>query len=146
MSTVETISDYCQARGGLGVLIVLKSEPLRFVDLEDALHISTSTLNKRLGEARDLGLITPEFDESETSVDKVYRISERGQYIVRKMEQLDMLHAYRTMLEMYFQVENGRDELLDWAADEDVMKELARRSGCDPYVDPFGEDLTGYRD
>lgn len=142
----DTLSEYFQRRGGLGVLVVLKTGPLRYKDLEEALHVSTSTLTERLGEARDLGLLTPEIDEGKTSVDGQYRISERGQYVVRKMEQLGMVHAYRTMLEMYFQVEDGRDELLDWIADEDVKKELARKSGRDPYVDPFGEDLTSYRD
>lgn len=140
MSKVETISDYCQARGGLGVMVVLKSEPHRFVDLEEALHISSSTLTERLGEARDLGLITPEIDEGETSVDRQYRISERGQYVVRKLEQLDVEHAYRTFLDMHHQIEAGRAELLDRLTDEAVKEELARQSEVDPYTDPFGLD------
>lgn len=143
---VDTLSEYFQRRGGLGVLVVLKTGPLRYKHLQEALHVSTSTLTERLGEARDPGLITPEIDEGETSVDGQYRISERGQYVVRKMEQLGMVHAYRTILEMHIQVEDGRDELLDWVAEKNVKMELARKSGRDPYVDPFGEDLTGYRE
>lgn len=34
----------------------------------------------------------------------------------------------------------------NWIADEDVKRELAQKSGRDSYVDPFGEDFTGYRD
>ncbi len=30
------------------------------------------------------------------------------------MEQLEMEHAYRTMLDMHAQVENGRGELIEW--------------------------------
>lgn len=138
----ETLSDYVQRRGSLGVLIVLKRGPHRFTDLADALHISDSTLTERLGEARDLGLITPEINEQETTVSEQYRITERGQYIVRKVEQVQIEHAYRTFLDMYHQIETGREELLKWLDDEAVQEELARQSEVDPYVDPFGHDVT----
>lgn len=138
----ETLSEYLQSRGGLGVLVVLKTGAQRFTDLKNHLHVSESTLTKRLGEARSLGLITPEIDEKETSVSGQYRISERGQYVIAKAERLDVLHAYRTMLDMHQTVEGGKDELSDWVQDEEVKTELARRSDEDPYVDPFGEDIT----
>jgi DNA-binding HxlR family transcriptional regulator len=140
----ETLSEYFQRRGSLGVLVVLKSGPRRFTDLEDVLHISTSTLTARLGEARDFGLIVPEIDENETSVDDQYRITERGQYVVRKMETLDVVHAYRTLLDMHRQVEDGREELTEWLEEEDVKRKLALQSETDPYVDPFGHNVTGH--
>jgi DNA-binding HxlR family transcriptional regulator len=138
----ETLSEYFQRRGSLGVIIVLKDGPHRFTDLADALHISDSTLTKRLGEARDLGLIVPEMDEQETSVEGQYRITERGQYIVGKLEQLDVVHAYRTFLDMYHQIEDGADELVEWVGDEAVKDEIAQKSEKDPYVDPFGYNPT----
>ena len=73
-----------------------------------------------------------------------YRITERGQYVVTKMERLDMVHAYRTMLDMQAQVEDGKQELVEWIEGETTKEELARRSDSDPYVDPFGEDVTGF--
>jgi DNA-binding HxlR family transcriptional regulator len=140
----DTVSEYLASRGGLGVLVVLRTEAKRFTDLQDTLHISESTLTKRLGEARDLGLVTPEIDEQETSVGDRYRISERGQYVVAKAERLDIVHAYQTMLDMHAAVEDGRKELVEWVGDDDVKRELAQRSDTDPYVDPFGEDVTGH--
>lgn len=138
----DTLSDYFQRRGSLGVLVVLKGGPHRFTDLENVLHISTSTLTARLGEARDFGLIVPEVDENETSVGDLYRITERGQFVVGKMDQLEMVHAYRTLLDMHEQVEEGRDELAEWVEEEEVKFDLARQSETDPYVDPFGHDVT----
>jgi DNA-binding HxlR family transcriptional regulator len=138
----ETLSEYFQRRGSLGVIIVLKDGPHRFTDLADALHISDSTLTKRLGEARDLGLIVPEMDEQETSVEGQYRITERGQYVVGKLEQLDVVHAYRTFLDMYHQIEDGTDKLVDWVDDERVKAEFSRKSETDPYIDPFGYNVT----
>lgn len=137
----ETLSEYFQRRGSLGVLIVLKSGPHRFTDLADALHISESTLTERLGEARDLGLIIPEIDEQESSVGGQYRITERGQFVVAKAAQLEIEHAYRTFLDMFHKIESGRDELLGWLSDEDVQEELAEQSETDPYVDPFGHNM-----
>lgn len=140
----DTLREFCTSRGGLGVLIVLYSDAQRFTDLAEALHVSESTLTLRLGEARDFGLVTPEIDEKETSVDDLYRLSERGALVVKKLEQYGVVHAYLTMLDMYHTVEEGREELLEWLEDEDSKRELARRSDDDPYVDPFGEDVTGY--
>lgn len=138
----ETFREFFARRGGLGVLVILKEGPQRFSELNDRLYISTSTLSKRLGEARDLGLVTPEIDERETSVREQYRVTERGQFVVEKMDRLGIVHAYRTMLDMQGQVEEGKAELVEWVQDEETQPELARRSDTDPYIDPFGENVT----
>lgn len=142
----DSISEFCNTRGGLGLLILLDSEAQRFTDLSEFLHISESTLTIRLKQARDLGLVTPEIDESGTSVDDQYRITERGAFIVKKAGELDMVHAYRTMLDMYHKVEDGREDLNHWLDTEQVMRRLARCDDKDPYVDAFGEDVTGYEE
>lgn len=138
----DTASNYFDNRGSLGVLILLKGEPQRYTDLQDALHISTSTLTYRLGEARDFGFVVPEIEEKQTSVNDLYRLTERGQFIVSKLERLDVVHAYKSLLEAHDTIETGRDALLEWVSDDDVKEELARQSETDPYVDPFGHDVT----
>ena len=140
----DTLSEYLQSRGGLGVLVALKTGPKRFTGVREHLHISESTLWKRLGEARSLGLVTPEIDEQETSVKRLYRISERGQFVLAKADRLEILHAYQTMLDMHKIVEEGKDEIAAWAGEDDVQEELAKRSDTHPYRDPFGDDITGF--
>jgi len=140
----DTLRGFFELRGAMGLLVVLKGEAKQFKHLNERLHISSSTLTKRIGEAKDLGLITPEIDDRETSVNNQYRITERGQYVVAKMERLDIVHAYRTMLDMHEQVEDGKQELVEWIEGEKTIDELARRSDSDPYVDPFGEDVTDH--
>jgi len=140
----DTLREFFELRGGIGLLVVLKGGPKRFKHLNERLQISSSTLSKRIGEAKNLGLITPEIDDRETSVNNLYRVTERGQYVVAKMERLDIVHAYRTMLDMQAQVEDGKHELVEWIEGEKTKEELARRSNSDPYVDPFGEDVTGF--
>jgi len=138
----DSVSDYFENRGSLGVLILLNGEPQRFTDLENALHVSTSTLTHRLGEACDLGFIVPEIEEKQTSVNDRYRLTERGQFVVSKLERLDVVHAYKTLLDAHDTIKTGREELLEWVSDDDVQEELARQSETDPYVDPFGHDVT----
>jgi hypothetical protein len=140
----DTLRGFFELRGAMGLLVVLKGEAKQFKHLNERLHISSSTLTKRIGEAKGLGLITPEIDDRETSVNNLYRITERGQYVVAKMERLDIVHAYRTMLDMHEQVEDGKQELVEWIEGEKTKEELARRSDSDPYVDPFGEDVTDH--
>jgi len=140
----DTLREFFELRGAMGLLVVLKGEAKQFKHLNERLHISSSTLTKRIGEAKDLGLITPEIDDRETSVNNQYRITERGQYVVAKMERLDIVHAYRTMLDMQAQIEGGKQELVEWIEGEKTKEELARRSDSDPYVDPFGEDVTDH--
>ena len=140
----DTLREFFEMRGGIGLLVVLKGGSKRFKHLNERLQISSSTLSKRIGEAKNLGLITPEIDDRETSVNNLYRVTERGQYVVAKMERLDIVHAYRTMLDMQAQVEDGKHELVEWIEGEKTKEELARRSNSDPYVDPFGEDVTGF--
>jgi len=140
----DTLREFFELRGAMGLLVVLKGEAKQFKHLNERLHISSSTLTKRIGEAKDLGLITPEIDDRETSVNNQYRITERGQYVVAKMGRLDIVHAYRTMLDMHDQVEGGKQELVEWIEGEEIQEALARRSDSDPYVDPFGEDVTDH--
>lgn len=72
----ESISDFLQKRGALGILTLLSTEDgQRFTDLDDRLMISSSTLNLRLAEARSLGLVTPGMNTGETSVSNEYQIT-----------------------------------------------------------------------
>lgn len=142
----DSISEFCNSRGGLGLLILLEDEAQRFTDLSEVLHISQSTLTRRLAQARDLGLVTPEIDEDETSVDDQYRITERGAFIVKKAGEFDLVHAYRTMLDMHHKIEDGKEDLNQWLDDEQVLEQLARYDDQDPYIDPFGEEVTGYNE
>lgn len=64
--------------------------------------------------------------------------------IVKKLDQLGVTYAYRTILDKHQKVEDGRSDLERWLDDEETKKQVARCSETDPYVDPFGEDVTRY--
>lgn len=79
MSDSESISDFLRKRGALGILTLLSMEDgQRFSDLNEQLTISSSTLTRRLTEARGLGFVVPGMNPEETSVNNEYRITTRG--------------------------------------------------------------------
>ncbi len=141
---VETVQEFVASRGGLGVLILLHTEPMRFNELANELPISSSTLDKRLDEGRDLGLVTMKWQEGKKPHKFQNWITERGKFVVRKMEREGMVHPYQTMLDLQKQVKEGKNELQAWLNDDEVKEALARCDEDDPYVDEFGQDITGY--
>ena len=137
----EAISDFLQKRGALALLTVLAAaDGLRFTDLEAELTISLSTLSQRLAEVRSHGLVTPGMSPSETSVRNEYRITTRGERVVRRMEQQGITHACQTILDYTHRIEEEMDGLLGWVDTHEA--ELARLNETPAYLDAFGEDLV----
>lgn len=141
MPDSESISDFLQKRGALGILTFLSMEDgQRFSDLDEQLTISSSTLTRRLTEARGLGLVVPGMNPKETSVNNEYRITTRGKRVARRMENQGLIHAVRTILDYQQDVESELPDLLDWV--EAHKEELARLDDQTPYQDPFGEEIV----
>ena len=140
---VETVQEFVDARGGIGVLILLSREPMRFKDLKTELTVSPGTLDKRLDEARNLGLATMKWQEGEKPHKYQNWITERGEFLVRKMEREGLVHQYLTMIDAQSKVKDGKSQLQSWLEDDEVREVLARCADDDPYVDEFGQDITG---
>lgn len=141
MPDSESISDFLQKRGALGILTLLSMEDgQRFSDLDEQLTISSSTLTRRLTEARGLGLVVPGMNPEETSVNNEYRITTRGKRVARRMENQGLSHAVRTIIDYQQDVESELPDLLSWV--ETHNEELARLDDQTPYQDPFGESAV----
>ncbi|ELZ01036.1 winged helix-turn-helix transcriptional regulator [Natrialba aegyptia] len=141
MPDSESISDFLQKRGALGILTLLSMEDgQRFSDLDEQLTISSSTLTRRLTEAHGLGLVIPGMNPEETSVNNEYRITTRGKRVARRMENQGLSHAVRTILDYQQDVETELPNLLNWVEAHD--EELAQLDDQTPYQDPFGESVV----
>lgn len=141
MSESEPISDFLQKRGSLRILTLLSMEDgQRFGELDEKLPISSSTLTRRLTEARGFGLVVPGMNPEETSVNNEYRITTRGKRIARQMESQGLIHAVRTIIDYQQEVESEMPDLLDWVKAH--HEELARLDDQTPYQDPFGESVV----
>lgn len=145
MPESESISDFLQKRGALGILTLLSTaDGRRFKDLDEQLTISSSTLTLRLTEARGLGLVVPGMDTDETSVNNEYRITTRGKRVARRMESQGLIHAIQTILDYQQEVESEMGDLLNWVKTN--QDELARLDDQTPYRDPFGESIVNDED
>ena len=139
------MSDFLQQRGTLGILTLLSMEDgQRFTELEEKLPISSSTLTRRLTEARGHGLVVPGMNPEETSVHNEYRITTRGKRVARQMENQSLIHAVRTILDYQQEVNNKMEDLVSWV--ESHQEELARLDDQTPYQDPFGESVVNIED
>lgn len=137
----ESISDYLGKRGSIGLLTLLSMEGgMRFSDLEDELTISSSTLTRRIAEARGHGLVIPEMDPQETSVKDLYRITDRGALVARQMERQSITTACRTVLDYQHKIDEEMGDLIDWV--DANQERLAGLNDEAPFHDSFGENIT----
>lgn len=138
----ESISEFLQKRGSLAILTLLTTEGgQRFTDLDNEIDVSTSTLTKRLGVARDLGLVIPGQKLGDTSVGNEYRITDRGQMVARQMERQGIVHRYRTIMENRKRIDEEMGDLVEWV--DENQEQLAGLNDREPYQDRFGEGLPG---
>jgi len=57
MAEVESIEEFVALKGGVGLLCVINPLGSRFTDLDDKMVVSPATLEDRLEEAQELGLV-----------------------------------------------------------------------------------------
>ncbi|PSQ51957.1 hypothetical protein BRD20_09065 [Halobacteriales archaeon SW_8_65_20] len=144
---VKAISGYLQRSGAIGVLVHLKSDSKRFNELKDLIGVSPSTLSKRLEKGRELELITTnigkdEYERDQRAVHHEYMITERGLLVLDKMEEFDVIFAYRQLREAEQKLDQGVENMHDWISEN--REQIARAEGVHPTKDREGEDVTGY--
>ncbi|WP_254278626.1 winged helix-turn-helix transcriptional regulator [Haloarcula marina] len=144
---VKAISGYLQRSGAIGVLVHLKSDSKRFNELKDLVGVSPSTLSDRLDKGADLGLITTrigkdEYERDQRAVHHEYMITDRGLLVLSKMEEFDVIFAYRKLREAEERLDEGIEDMHDWIAED--SDRIALAAEVHPTKDREGEDVTGY--
>lgn len=142
---VKAISGYLERSGSIGILVHLEKDSKRFNELKEIVGVSPSTLSKRLDKGRKLGVITTrlgqdEFERDQRAVHHEYMITDRGLLVLDKMDECDVVYAYRQLQEAEERLEAGIEEMHDWIAEN--SDELARAKDHHPTRDTFGEDVT----
>lgn len=144
---VKAISGYLERSGSIGILVNLKSDSKRFNELKDLVGVSPSTLSKRLEEGRELGVITTrlgqdEFERDQRAVHHEYMITDRGLLVLSKMDEFDVIFAYRKLREAEQRLDEGIENMHEWIAED--SDRIARAKEVHPTKDREGEDVTGY--
>lgn len=83
---VKSFDEYFEKRGAVGLFCVINPAGSRFEELLSDLLISRGTLNARLQEGQELGLISKEIVEGEMDVVKLWVPTERGMEVCEELK------------------------------------------------------------
>lgn len=87
---VERIVDYLSKSGAVRLLEELQDGPKRFVVLRDALEVSRATIQDRIEEAQDLGIISEKPDYTSGGGYKRHPLTTKGQIVADELERTDL--------------------------------------------------------
>ncbi|PSP88548.1 hypothetical protein BRC90_07375 [Halobacteriales archaeon QS_4_69_34] len=133
------ITSFLEQEGVIGILVKLdSSEGLLFGDLEEATHISQTTLSNRLQRGRELNLSRIRRKAQDHGNAKRYRLTDRGKHLRKQLVSAGLKDYYERYSRLIEQMEEGREEVIKWLEDSYIT---------DPMWEPGGEyDITNVRD
>jgi len=119
MDETEEWIEFLEAKGTLHIVAELGESPKRFIDLEERIPISTSTLDNRLkgGIRLDAWELTREVDEEGDR--KVYRLTSRGRNVYRGLEHNGGVEASRKAREHLATLEEARREFIQRLSEDE---------------------------
>lgn len=126
---IERIMDFLSKKGGVRLLEELKDGSKRFVVLRETLVVSSATIQDRIKDAQDLGLISEKKDYAGGGGYKRHPLTSKGQIIADELERTDLARIRKEIrkLEAEFeeQIKDFENEL-DQKTNE-LNQEFARR-------------------
>lgn len=122
----ESLAEYFELKGAVALFCVIRPEGSRFEELLSALPVSRRTLNTRLDEASELGLVSKEFISGDSDVLKLWVPTERG------------IEVYEELLARQIppRFEKYRDAVREFEREKDAFVQYVERKG-----DTYLEDL-----
>ena len=115
----EAWIDFLEGKGTLHIIADLGESPKRFVDLEERIPISTSTLNDRLKE----GIRLDAWEQTRVVVEdgdrKVYRLTSSGRNVYRGLEDNGGVEASREARRHLSMLERVQQELIERLREDD---------------------------
>lgn len=118
MDETEEWIDFLKGKGTLHIIAELGEGPKRFVDLEERIPISTSTLNDRLKEGIRLDAWELTRVVEEEGDRKVYRLDSSGRNVYRGLEHNGGVEASRKAREHLATLEEVRQEFIERISEE----------------------------
>ena len=91
----ETVWDFLQLKGSIGLLTLLNDGPRTFSELESEMEITSTTLSRRRVDADALGLLTVELESTEHGTKHVYTLTDMGEHLAREMVLNEITHHYK---------------------------------------------------
>jgi DNA-binding HxlR family transcriptional regulator len=112
MST--TAREFFSSKGAIALFCELSPNGSRFMELNDELDISHTTLIQRLGEAEDLDLIKTETVEGEQGRSHMYAPTDKGGRLMVQLRRDGVLESYQLYKEARRQFTDKAEEIREW--------------------------------
>lgn len=113
--TDEAICEFLQQECAIGILVRLDAnDGMRNGELHDKVHISSTTLSKRLNEGLDAGLVTITRHPDDHGNAKRYQLTTGGERVIRRMERLEMVDLYPEFFAVNQELDEKTEELVNW--------------------------------
>lgn len=107
--------------GSIGILVRLDMEDgLINKELQDRVHVVSTTLSNRLTEATKLELIETVSDPRDHGNAKRYRLTERGDALRRQLVSHEIEDVYDEFVELHDQLKAEEEKLAAWALEEGI--------------------------
>lgn len=115
------IPTFLDRDGSIGILLELDaSEGLINKDLQDRVHVATTTLSNRLTEAEQLKLIETVSNPEDHGNATRYRLTKRGAALRRRLKSRQVHRIYSTFVSRQENLESEKEKLATWATEEGI--------------------------
>lgn len=133
---VESFDEYFEKRGAVGLFCVINPAGSRFEELLTDLLISRGTLNARLQEGQELGLVSKEIVEGEMDVVKLWVPTERGTEVCEELKARQITRRFEEYREGVREFEREKDAFVKYVE----RKDDAEWNGLEPVAYPLDEE------
>ncbi len=128
---IERIMDFLSKKGGVRLLEELQDGSKRFVVLRETLAVSSATIQDRIEDAQELGLISENPDYTSGGGYKRHPLTAKGQIIADELERTDLARIRKEIRKLEAEFEEHIGDLetsLEQKTDE-LNDEFVRRLG-----------------
>lgn len=110
----ETIKEFLQSKGSVGLLALLYERPMTYSEIESEIEITSSTITNRRDDAVNVGLLTIDVASDEHGTKKVYMLTDMGEFLADKMAREGVFANYRKMRTLQELVEEQTGDVISW--------------------------------
>lgn len=113
----ETLVEFLQLKGSIGLLALLYERPRTYSELESEIEITSSTISRRRDDADYLGLLTVELESDDHGTKHVYTLTALGEYVADRLANKGIISSYYQMRDRQKEIEQKTDEIVEWVED-----------------------------
>jgi len=110
----ETVWDFLQLKGSVGLLALLYEKPRTYSELESEIEITSSTITRRRDDADHLNLLKVELESDEHGTKHMYTLTDMGEFLTRQMAREGIISSYHKMRDHQKTIEEKTEEVADW--------------------------------